>query len=499
VTARFAVVPLLVLLGIVAAACGTAEVPSRQPQLPTGGTIVVALAGELGVLDPHLAQDRATLAVAENVFDTLVELDGRREPSPGLASDWEVSEDLLTWSFTLEEGVEFHDGRPLEVDDVVASLRRIASDGLGAPGLGDVADIRARDGATVEIELHRPAGELLGALAAAGHMAIVPADAIADGSLDRAPVGTGPFRFVRAEGGVAVHLEANSDYWGDGPYIDGAEIRSVTPASVRLPDLRTGDIDLTDALHPVDARRTRTPGVTVRSAPSSEHVAVVLNQHRQPFDDVRVRRGLAYGIDRATVAAAAEQPATVNQTAIPGRFGVRYSPFSHDPEGARDLLEQAGAATLDLELLVGEEHEAAAQAVADHWADLGVTVTVRVAGADALSAAAERGDFDALVRARDAGVDSHAVYYEDHHSAGAGNIQGYSSDEVDDLLEAARSEVDEDERDALLSEAIRTLVDEVSHLYLFNLDHVHAWQHGVSDYTVQPDGSLRFAAVRLFG
>lgn len=153
-----------------------------------------AIGGEPDQLDPHQTSAYFSFQVLENVFDTLVEPDDELEFTGALAEDWTLSEDQLTWTFTLREGLTFHDGSPCTSEDVLYSYRRIIDGELSnAWRFAAVADIEAPDERTVVITVSQPAPDLLSSLGNFKGMAIVQRDNVESGSIADRPIGTGPF------------------------------------------------------------------------------------------------------------------------------------------------------------------------------------------------------------------------------------------------------------------------------------------------------------------
>jgi peptide/nickel transport system substrate-binding protein len=189
-------VALTAVLALAATACGGEDVDlGADPDATEGGTLVAGIGGEPDQLDPHATTSSFSFTVLENVYDTLVQPNVELEMEPALATEWSTSDDLLTWTFQLREGVTFHDGSPFDAEDVVASLTRIQEEGQNAFRLDPVTGIEATGDLEVEITLERPSPNLLAQLGAFKGMAIVSADDIEAGTLSDEPNGTGPFAF----------------------------------------------------------------------------------------------------------------------------------------------------------------------------------------------------------------------------------------------------------------------------------------------------------------
>ncbi len=164
-----------------------------------GSRLTAGISGEPDRFDPHLTSAYASFQILENIYDTLVEPGDDLAMQPALATRWEVSDDNLAWTFHLRNGVRWHNGRAFVADDVVFSYQRIMDRRVGAPNayrFETVESVTAPDDLTVLIKVKRPTPNLLSLIGAFKGMAIVPREIVENGTIDRRPVGTGPFRFV---------------------------------------------------------------------------------------------------------------------------------------------------------------------------------------------------------------------------------------------------------------------------------------------------------------
>ncbi len=487
------------------------EAPSEpvldDPEVPEpveGGTLIAAIGGDPDRLDPHTATSAFTFTVLENVYDTLVQPARDLSMEPALAQSWEVSDDLLTWTFHLREGVVFHDGSDLTSTDVVASLEHVAAEGANGWRLDMVDAFVAVDDLTVAVELNRVAPNLLEHLGAFKGMAIAPAAAIEAGTLADDPVGTGPFTFESFAPGDRVVIERFDDYWGGDVALDAVEFRVIPDQATRLTRLQEGEVDWIDAVAPEQiAALEASDDVVLGQVPGTDYHYLSLNNRRAPFDDVRVRQAIAYAIDIGVVTEAARfDAATPNELAIPpsSAWYHEHTRFGHDPDRARELLEDAGVGDLTIDLLVSSdfpETVTVAEVLEEQLAEIGVTVEIHTEDFRTWLALQAEGDFDGFVLSWLGNIDPDDFYYAQHHSNGISNFQGFSDPEVDELLDAARAESDPAVRRQRYEEAAERIVDQASYIHLYNADVVEAWSPRVEGYETRPDQATRFVHVRL--
>jgi peptide/nickel transport system substrate-binding protein len=472
-----------------------------------GGQLIAAIAAEPDQLDPHVTTAYASFQVLENVYDTLVMPDENLEMQPALAESWTTSDDQLTWTFKLREGVEFHNGDPFTADDVVYSYNRIIDEELSnSYRFSSVEEVTAVDDQTVEIKVAQPTPNLLALIGGFKGMAIVHQENVESGDVKQNPIGTGPFAFESFTPGDSIVLTANKDYWGGAPKIGSVKYTFVPEPTVALANVQSGQAHWTDNLPPQQVETLKESGdVEVGIVPSNDYWYFATNQAREPFDDPQVREALAWGIDREAITEAAKFGlATVNQTAIPrsSDWYYDYAPYSHDPEKARQLLQDAGVENLEMSIMVTNEYPetvTAAQVMADQLSEIGVKLNIRTEDFATWLDEQAKGNFDAFLLGWLGNIDPQDFYYGQHHSKGTNNYQGYSNPDVDAALDAAGRETDEERRQELYDEAVKMIVDDNSYTYLYNPDVVQAWTPDVSGYTVRSDRAIRFADVSLGG
>ncbi len=449
---------------------GDTEVPEGAAE---GGTLIAGISSQPDQLDPHLTTAYASFQILENVYDTLVAPDAEGTFQPGLAESWETSEDGLTWTFTLREGVTFHDGSEFDSADVIYSLERMTGEESSvAWRFATVEGFEAPDERTVEITLSDPTPNLLDNIGGYKGMAILPEGAAEELDLTTEANGTGPFTLDSFSASGAT-LTAFPDYWAGAPTVDGVEFQFITESAAALTALRTGEIHWTDNVPPQDVQTLEgDEEVEVGITPSIDYWYLALNQAKDPWSDVEARRGIAFALDRESITEATQfGAATANQTAIPVEsvWGHDYAPYEYDPEQARELLDSAGVPEgqeLGIMVVTDTEGVQAAQVMQENLAEAGIQAEIQQEESATWLDRQGEGDFDAFMWSWIGNLDPFGFYHAQHVCDGTFNFQGYCNEEVDSLLNQAAIETDQDARKTLYDQAAEMIVDDASYIYL---------------------------------
>ncbi len=487
------------------AGCSAGESVDINGSSSDGSTLIAAIGGEPDQLDPQRTSSYFSFEVLENVFDTLVEPDENLEMQPALAESWEVSDDQLTWTFDLRDGVTFHDGSDFTSADVVYSYNRIIDEQLAnAWRFSAITDISAPDDDTVVITVGQPSPNLLSNLGGFKGMAIVSQDNVESGDITTDPIGTGPFSLEDYVTGDHITLTANPDYWGGAPELAGVEYRFISEPSTALAALQAGDIDWTDVVPTQQVTDLESSDeLTLGMTPSNDYWYLALNEAREPWNDVRVRQAIAYAIDRdAIVQAVSFGTAAENQLAIPEQsiWYTEYDQYSTDLDKAQSLLDEAGFTGGTLEMLATSDYPetvTAAQIIAANLEPLGIDVTISQPDFSTWLDEQNSGNFDMLMMGWLGNIDPDDFYYAQHHTDGVSNAQKYSNTEVDSLLDAGRTETDQAARAELYADAATIIADEVSYIYLYNPSVIQSWSPSVTGYETRADAAIRFRDTSL--
>jgi oligopeptide transport system substrate-binding protein len=526
---RFAELSLLVAVALTISACGEQNEtnrprepsPERTPTPVIGGTYRRPLADDPSSLDPARIVDSYGVSVANQIFDGLVEFDSHLNVVPALAQAWSASRDGLVWTFHLRKGVQFHNGREMNAEDVVYSLSRMLDPAVGSPnsslldnvkGAAEFRDgttkvlegIKAIDRYTVEVSLSEPFVPFISILGMA-HTSIVPRDEVERLGPDfgTAPVGTGPFRLVRWVRGQEILLETNEHYFGGRPALDRVRF-------IIFPGHTTGDMlrafvqgELEESPLTPDRQKEFLEGATYKviRKPTLSLLFLGFNLDRRPFQQREVRQAFNYAIDKIRL----------NQEVRVGRYVVArgilppgmpgYSPevqgYDYDPVRAKTLLAEAGypgGKNLTPGMLSTPVKSVEVQAeyrfIQQHLAALGVQVDLQQFNDwPTFREALEHGDVQLFRYAWRADYpDPDNFLYPLFHSAGQRNYYRYHNPAVDKLLDDARGETDDLRRVKLYREAEQLILQDAPGIMLLHYTYESVFQPYVEGVVVSALG-----------
>ena len=302
-------------------------------------------------LDPTSAAAGAIDSVLySNVFEGLTRFTETGAVVPGLAREWEISEDGLTYTFHLAEGVTFHDGTTFDAEDVKFSLDRArAEDSTNAQKAlySGIVEVAVIDPMTVQLTLDAPDGNLLFSLAW-GDAVIVAPESIE--GIKQTPIGTGPFKFDEWRQGDSITLVQNADYWGEAPYLTKATFKFISDPTAAFAAMMAQDVDAFSGFPAPEnlPQFEADPRFTVIKGSSEGETILAMNNKQPPFDNPMVREALSHAIDRQAIIDGA-------MFGLGTPIGTHFAPHNpdyvdltglsvHDPDRARMLLVDAGYA-----------------------------------------------------------------------------------------------------------------------------------------------------------
>ena len=481
-------------------------------------TVRIAQALAQNILSPAEATGLPDATVIRTMFEGLVGFtDG--ELVPELATEWSANDDATAFTFTLREGVTFHDGTPFDAQAVqdyyawVMDPDSRAARGRGLLRLMESVDVLAPN--QVRINLSSPNGAFVFLLATSNARIVSPTAIETYGDeLAKNPVGTGPFRFVSWDEGQKVVVERNPDYWGEMAQVDRIEFLVVNNAATRVAMLQSGEVHYIETLPPQLAPVIAAdPNLEVLSTPANFSRILQLNTTKEPFTDVRVRQALNYAVDKEQlVNVVFGGNATVLTAPLPSTaFGYApQTPYAYDPQRARDLLAEAGYADgfeMTVLTFTGDEYRTAGQVLQQMFAEVGVTLILDQQERGALveqifKPLEENPTQAALVGANastgDADLALTVSFTRASFPPSSNNWSFFSDDRVEELVVAGRETGDPAARAAAYAEAQTIIWEAAPWVFLYSPNTIAGRSLEITGVVSSPDNSIdaRRAAFR---
>lgn len=451
--------------------------------------LVVDLVSEPSSLDPHLQWNPDSYYVYRNIFDNLLTRDNDGRIVAQIATEWENTSDT-EMVFKIRDDVTFHDGEKLTAEDVAFSVNRIIDPSFGSPQLGQFNKIVSAE-ATGEYEVTlRTDGAYPVLLAQLVKLSIVPqhvVEEIGADAFNASPVGSGPYRFGEWQRGISVRLDRNDEYWGEKGVFPSAEFRAVPDASTRIANLQAGEADLVVTLDSDLAAQLE--GLANAKAVSvlTERVGYLkLNPTRAPLDDQRVRQAIAHAIDKEGIVEGilGGFDAPVAQMATTSHFGYieGIEAYPYDPEAARSLVEEAGAAGQVVSFATSPTFDQRiVQAIAQMISDTGLVAEIELTDMATYLQRVQSDPADqpymAFGRWSCACQDVDGVLHSLLHSSSSWSA--LSDPGIDALLDEARNTLDEDQRLAAYNEVSAFVAEEVPLVPLYQAAIIYGAANGL--------------------
>jgi peptide/nickel transport system substrate-binding protein len=434
---------------------------------------VVALGDNIRTIDPigAPAVEAASERVRTLMFNTLVKKNEKFDYVGELASDIKRSDDGQTYTFTLHDGVKFHDGRVLTSTDVKYTLDLVFSsqfgksasfyEGTGADKRSLIKSVETPDERTVVVTLVKPWGGLLSNLVP---VAIIPKDSYE--SQKEHPLGTGPFKFIRYDSAQQVcDMEAFPEYWEGAPKLQQVRVRVISDMNALQAELQSGRVDiapLPTSLSPDAIKRLeQDPNLQVKAFSGSNVNLLTLNTAAPPLDNVKVRQAIAYAIDRdSLIKNLLLGFGKIAHSIIPEESWA-YSPgqtYSYDPAKAKQLLDEAGFRDPDGDgprmrfdkpvvyklsgsSMAGRQY---AGVIQNYLKEVGIPVEIQTPEQNTLLDELRRGNFQ-IAYSQWVGGNQDPIFYKDLFATSeiptqtrtSRNRSRYSNKELDALLEEA--------------------------------------------------------------
>lgn len=460
-----------------------------------GSSIVVGIPQDLeDSLDPHKVEAAGTKEVLFNIFEGLIKPDSNGDFIPAVAQSYEVSDDALTYTFTLRDGVKFHDGSTVTLQDVKYSIDRCADTSGGSPLVAAYSNIKDTqiDGNNFIIHLNEPDTEFLAYMTTA----IIPES---NKNPDTNPVGTGPYMFVSRSPQENFIVKKFDDYYDKdrAAHIENVTFKVIGNMDTVAMELQSGAIDLLARIPSTQAELLDKNEFTILEETMNLVQALYLNNAEAPFDNVKVRQALCYAIDPAEIMLfVSDGKGTEIGSSMFPAFGKYYmeelnDTYNQDLDKAKQLLSEAGYPDgFSFDITVASnytQHVDTAQVLSDEFAKIGVTANIKLVEWDSwLSDVYNDRKFQSTVVGVDASSLTASALLQRFTSDSSKNFINYSNPAYDEAFTKAKTATDDDEKTKYYKECERILSEDAANVYIQDLPEFVAISNKFTGYEFYP-------------
>jgi len=514
--------------GLLFAAAGSVAILFWSPEHVQAQTppevLIVGQIAEPKALDPAAVTAVNDFRILVNLYEGLTQYkSGTLEVEPALATSWEISEDGTEYSFTLRDSVNFHDGTPFNAEAVKFNFDRMLDEEHPFHDTGPfplsfffsaIEATEVVDDMTVKFKLNAPYAPFLSNLAYPTGLMVSP-EAVKKSGKDfgRNPVGTGPFKFGEWRSNEAVVVERNDDYWGEKAGTKTVVFRPITDGNTRVAEMLAGGIDMMVEVPPTSLEQFQGDEFTIAEQAGPHVWFLILNTKEGPFADKRVRQAANYAVNKeAIVNDVLEGTATVAAGPTPPAFAWAYNdsldPYPYDPAKAKELIAEAGAEGTELTFYVTEGGSGMLDPVPMGTA---IQADLEAVGFDVKIETYEWNTFLGEVNPGLEGKadmaemawmtnDPDTLPYLALRSAawpdeGGFNSGYYSNEKVDELLEAARTSTDQEERAQLYREMQTVVQEDAPWVFVANWKQNAVTNDRVENFGLEPSFLLYLKGV----
>lgn len=482
--------------------------PAQPANETAADTLFVAISADQGTLDPAVTMDNSAWKITYPTYQRLVEYNGAStEVKPGLAKEWKVSPDGLTWTFTLQEGNKFSDGTPVTAEAVKFTFDRVLKIKKGPSDVFSVIkEVKVDSPTSVTFVLSKNFPPFLSTLAANYGGIVNPKvmekeqnGDMGESYLAENTAGSGPYQLAEWKKGEYIKLTVNPNSAVQ-PAIKNVFFKIVPDATAQRLQLEQGEIDIAEGVPSEQLKALKElPNVEVLQKPSLfvDYVYINSSKGNPALKDPKVRQALSYAIDYDALTSSVQEGfATQMRGPIPkGLWGHDESAhqYKRDVEKAKALLAEAGAANLTIDLLYSDNKpwwETEAITLQAFFAEIGVKLNLKKIAYATSREMIDKGEFDLAlgVWSPDFGDPYMFMnYWFDSVNFGlAGNRAFYKNDKVDELVRTAATVNDQAEREKLYKEAQKIVIDEAPYIYLYQKDFLLPVSKKVKGFVYNP-------------
>ncbi|MBR6238336.1 MAG: ABC transporter substrate-binding protein [Lachnospiraceae bacterium] len=439
-----------------------------------GETITVGIPQDIeDSLDPHLAMAAGTREVLFNIFEGLVKPNSNGDLVPAVASEYTVDDEGKTYTFTLRDGITFHNGEPVTVEDIIASIERCADTGSGDPlvaAFSNIESVTKSDDKHVVITLVTPDTDFISNMTTA----ILPASNI-DNTANE-PIGTGPYMYVSRSPQENIILKRYDGYWGEKAYIENVTFKIISNPDTIVMNLEGGAVDMFPRVTTAQAEQL-SDNFKIEEGTMNLVQALYLNNAAEPFNDVKVRQALCYAISPKEIMDYAfdGRGTEIGSSMFPS-FGKYYMPelndtYNTDVEKAKALLAEAGYPDgFEFTIKVPSnytQHVDTAQVLKEEFKAIGVTANIElIEWSSWLSDVYTGRDYEATVIGVDASTLSPRALLGRFVSDAGNNFVNFNSKEYDEAYNAAINSTDDATQTEYYKKCEEILAKEAANVYI---------------------------------
>lgn len=494
----------------------------RAEAQPRTRDVRVAMTQDALTLDPANHRSRDTETIIRNIHDGLVTRDAAMKIVPEIAESWR-SVDPKTYEFTIRPGIRFHSGDVLDARDIAFTFNRLAQDnamgGQTSPRkslLGPLAETVAVDARTVRMNLAEPWPILLALLPVQEVVNRRQVERVGQEGMQTRPDGCGPFKLAEWRRGEAIIMDRFADYFGGSPEIppvgpaqvDRAIFRIIPENSARVAALLAGEVDIVNELPPSALRQVESSAnARVAKVNGTRSFFVAMNVAKAPFTDLRVRRALNHALDKAAIISRilANTATPLQGVMSPDAFAFNADlpEYAHDLARARALLAEAGVAqgtelVIDTQAALKEQAEAIAALLSRTGLKVRAQVWEGAVIGPMWQSAERRRERDMYLTSWGNGsLDPSDIMLPTLRSGGRGNAAGFSNAEVDQLLDAAETELDQEKRASMYKRAQAIVTDQAPWIFLWLPQDIYGVSKRIAGWQPQADSRINLHRVRI--
>ncbi|GAA0328651.1 ABC transporter substrate-binding protein [Bacillus carboniphilus] len=495
---------LLVSLFFILSGCGkdSSNQAQTNTDTPKKDTLTIGLDAEPPSLDPHRSSSSVDRQVLQGVYSKLLEVNEDLEIVPSLVKEWDISDDGKTYTFSLREDVTFHDGTDFNAEAVKFNFERMLDPDFGSPRKSElelIDQVNVVNETTLEVVLTEPYAPFLSVLTDRAGMMISPT-AIQELGEDIAnkPVGAGPYKFVERVAQSHITLTRNDDYWGEAPKIKEVVYKTITDENIRVTNMTSGDLDIVTTIGFKDiAQLEKNAGITVSRVDGLGFQGMHLNMSREPFNNKNIREAINIGIDRQALASVVFHGGAVPSVSpFPPSSWANNSDIAipeGDIEKAKQLVKESGIEnpSFTIKIAPSETEKQTAQMLQSMLKEIGITMDIEMVERGKLIEDEFSGNFDVTRLGWSGRTDPDGNAYNYFVSDGVYNFTGINNDEMDRLLNEARTSVDQKVRAENYQTFSEILFEEAPYIFLYHEQDVKVMKKNVKGFTHVPDGIVR--------